>query len=242
MKTKVIFIAFAAVSMFFSSCEKEEVKKDQITFEDFNLDDSGVYNGSDLVGEFILGNAVFPVSYNSEWDFWQSGFAISNHKDTQTQGSENLYSSIAGGGALGSENFAIFTSWGSDTLKFIVPEKVTNLSITNSTYAYYSMLYGDQFAKQFGGDSGDDSDFFNLKISCVNDANETWEIEINLADYTYTNNAEDFILDGWYDIDLSEVGYIQYMSFSFESTDVGDFGMNTPAFVCIDNIFGMLRE
>ena len=241
MKTKVI-IVFAAIGLIFSSCEKDEVKKDKITFEDFNLDESGVYNGSDLAEEFIIGNAIFPVSYNVEYDFWQSGFAISNHSDTQTEGHANLYSCIAGSGAFGSPNFAIFSTWSSDTLKFIVPEKVTNLSISNSTYAYYSMLNGDEIAKQFGGDRGDDGDIFKLKISCLNVANETWNIEINLANYTYVNNAEDFIIDRWYDIDLSEAGYLQYMAFSFESTDTNDYGILTPAYVCLDNLYGELEE
>ncbi|MCF8379652.1 MAG: DUF4465 domain-containing protein [Bacteroidales bacterium] len=242
MKAKIIFLAFAASGLFFSSCEKEKVVTDKITFEDFVLDESGVFNGSDGSGGFTLGNAYFPNTFNEEWNYWERGFAISDHNDTETQGSANLYSCIAGAGAYRSSNFAIFTSWESDTITFMVPEKVTNISICNSTYAYYSMLYGDDFAKQFGGNSGDDPDLFKLKISCLNDNNEKWEIEINLADYTYVDNSKDYILNGWMDIDLSEVGFIKYMAFSFESTDTGDFGINTPAYVCIDNLFGELKE
>jgi len=242
MKARILFMTFAANVLIFSSCEKEKVVTDKITFEEFSLEGSGVHNGSDLSGEFTIGNAIFPNTYNAQYNYWDRGFAISNHTDTQTEGPSNLYSCIAGSGAYNSSNFAIFTSWSSDTLKFIIPEKVTNISVCNSTYAYYSMLYGDDFAKQFGGNSGDDSDIFKLKISCLNDNNEIWEIELNLADYTYVNNSEDYILNGWIDMDLSEVGYIKYMSFSFESTDMGDYGINTPTYFCIDNIFGELKE
>ncbi|MCK4923242.1 MAG: DUF4465 domain-containing protein [Bacteroidales bacterium] len=242
MRAKIIFMASAVSVLFFSACEKDKLVEDRITFEEFNLGESGVYDGSDLSGGFTIGNAIFSNTYNAQWDYWESGFVISNHNDTQTEGPSNLYSCIAGSGANLSSNFALFSSWSSDTLEFIIPEKVTNISICNSTYAYYSMLYGDDFAKQFGGNSGDESDIFKLKISCLNDNNEIWEIEINLADYTYVDNSGDYILDSWLDLDLSEVGYIKYMSFSFESTDMGDYGINTPTYVCIDNIFGELKE
>ena len=39
-----------------------------------------------------------------------------------------------------------------------------SLSVTNTTYAALSMLLGDSFAKKFGGDSGNDPDYFILRI------------------------------------------------------------------------------
>jgi hypothetical protein len=40
---------------------------------------------------------------------------------------------------------------------------------------------------------------------------------------------------------LDHWGTIHKIAFSFESSDMGDWGMNTPAYACIDNISGVLR-
>jgi hypothetical protein len=37
-------------------------------------------------------------------------------------------------------------------------------------------------------------------------------------------------------------GYIKKIAFSFESSDVGDYGINTPKYACIDNIRGIPEE
>ena len=61
MKTKFLFLAFAAFA-FFSSCEKDKTENDRITFESFDLGPDGYYNGSDQEGDFIIGNAIFSNS------------------------------------------------------------------------------------------------------------------------------------------------------------------------------------
>ena len=241
---KKIFKAIFTIGFIsaFISCEKEKVPVDKITFEEINLGDKGFYNGSDMAGGFISGNAFFKTNYYPEYNSW-SGFACSNHTDTETRGYQNQYSCIAGEGANGSSQYAILSSWDLDTLEFIVPEKITAISFCNSTYAYYSMLEGDEFAKQFGGGSGDDLDYFSLRLQCYDESNRLiGDGTINLADYRFTNNADDYIANVWTEMDLSEIGFIKYIVFSFESSDNGPFGINTPTYVCIDNIKGELQE
>lgn len=241
MKTKALVIAFVAIGIFFlSSCEKDEPEKDKITFEGVDIEPDGYYINKS--GGFTLGNAFFPTRYNEDFDSW-SGFVVSGHDDTETRGYENMYSAIAGSGAEGSEKFAVFYTMSADTLEFLVPEKVTNISFCNSTYAYYAMLEGDSFSRQFGGESGDEPDYFNLLIKAYDEAGTlVANFSLTLANYTYVNNAEDFISNAWTDVDLSQAGYLKYLVFSFESTDTGDFGINTPTYICIDNITGELQE
>ncbi|MGC9341968.1 MAG: DUF4465 domain-containing protein [Bacteroidales bacterium] len=243
MKKYLFFTVFAAGIMFLnSSCKKDEIERDKITFEEIALNSDGVYIGEDMNKSYRSGNAIFNIDYNPEWQSW-SGFAVSNHTDTETRGLENQFSAIAGSGANGSDNYAVLYTWDSDTIEFIIPEKITNISICNTTWAYYAMLEGDPPAKQFGGNSGDESDYFNLNMTGLNESGQkVLEATLTLADYRFTNNAEDYIANQWTDIDLSEAGFLKYLVFSFESSDVGDFGINTPTFVCIDNIFGELQE
>lgn len=239
----MFFGAFAAGFLLISSgCQKEKVETDRITFEEFALGSKGYYIGEDLKKNYRSGNAVFKIDYNAEWDFW-TGFSVTNHSDTETRGYANQYSAIAGSGAGGSDNYAVLYTWDTDTIEFIIPEKITSISFCNTTWAYYSMLEGDPPAKQFGGGSGDDLDYFNLILTGYNESSQkVVEATINLADYRYLNNAEDYIGNQWTSVNLSEAGFLKYLTISFESSDMGDFGINTPTYICIDNIFGELLE
>ena len=60
---------------------------------------------------------------------------------------------------------------------------ITGVLVTNSTYAAISMRDGDQFAKKFGGESGDDPDFFRLVAHGYKDGSLTDSVEFFLADY-----------------------------------------------------------
>jgi len=99
------------------------------------------------------------------------------------------------------------------------------------------MLDGDAFAKKFGGESGNDPDFFNLIIHSYLDGELSEDsIVVKLADYTFEDNSQDYILNSWLDVDLSVLGMADSLSFQLNSSDIGDFGMNTPAYFCLDNL------
>jgi len=57
-----------------------------------------------------------------------------------------------------------------------------------------------------------------------------------LADFTFSDTAKDFILSKWAfaDFSLESLRIIDSLEFKLSSSDVGDFGMNTPAFFAID--------
>ena len=43
-------------------------------------------------------------------------------------------------------------------------------------------------------------------------------------------------MDQWTDVDLSILGDVYGLSFDYESSDIGSFGINTPTYFAIDNI------
>ena len=108
------------------------------------------------------------------------------------------------------------------------------------------MLNGASFGKKFGEptnasgevDGTNGEDFFRVWIICENETGSKDSIEFYLADYRFTDNTEDYIIDTWETVDLIEVfaGGASKVSMRFESSDIGDFGMNTPAYIAIDNI------
>lgn len=66
--------------------------------------------------------------------------------------------------------------------------------------------------------------------------NSTGAIDVFLADYRFSDNSEDYILDSWNQFDLTNLGSARSVGLSFTTTDNGAFGANTPLFVAIDNL------
>jgi hypothetical protein len=109
--------------------------------------------------------------------------------------------------------------------------------VCNSTWACKSMEQGDFVAKKFGGASGNDPDWFKLQVKrYYGGALQNDSVSVFLADYRFSNNVQDYILKTWTWINLSSLGNVDSLAFYLSSSDNGSFGMNTPAFVCVDNL------
>ena len=61
-------------------------------------------------------------------------------------------------------------------------------------------------------------------------------VEFYLADYRYADNSLDYLVDEWTWVDLSGLGAIAQLEFSLEGSDMGMFGLNTPAYFAMDNL------
>lgn len=209
-----------------------------IDFESFNLPVDSFLNGSDGSGGFSAGNIELPNDYNSAWSSW-SGWSITTSRDVTTAGFTNQYSAITGGGYAGSTTYAISYGSSGNQIKLTGAAKggiVNGFYITNATYPYLSMLNGDGFAKKFGGATGDDPDFLLLTIKKYkNGILSTDSVDFYLADYRFSDNTQDYIINDWQYVDLTSLGDVDSLSFSLSSTDNSTFGMNTPAYFCIDN-------
>ncbi len=221
---------------------------DTATFENLTLPFGQAYwnRGSKVfTEEYISGKATFTSSFavSPSYNYWSSGFAISNRTDSITQGFTNLYSSANGKGAENTSNYAV--SNGNSGFRMLgVPIdanlKKLGLYFNNATYPYFSMKNGDGFAKKFGGTTGNDSDYFRIvikgyrgKMEFKNDS-----VVFYLADFRNPDNSKDFIIKDWAYVELKSIGdgFFDSLSFELQSSDVGQFGMNTPAFFCIDNL------
>lgn len=234
MKKNLLFVlAFAIHSLFAQTTA---------SFEDFNLAVDSSLNGSDLAGGYSNGNLFFPNTYDTQFNAW-SGFSISAKTDVTTPGFMNDLSCIAGEGALNSTTYAVgyfqFPSY-EQTIHLTGNARggaMEGMYVNNSTYAYLSMRDGDSFAKKFGGITGDDPDFFKLKIQkYLNGVVGNELVEFYLADFRFSDNAQDYIINEWTYVDLSTLGNADSLLLTLESSDNGQFGINTPTYVCLDEI------
>jgi len=221
------------------------------TFEEATLAPNSHWGGAGS-GEtgFTSGDAYF--SHNDATYSWD-GFVYSNMTDTTTAGHTNQFSAITGGGVDGSANYGVGyipMDYASGTYDPI-PQQVSfgagtgedyNTTIsgayfTNTTFAYLSMRDGDSFAKQFGGESGNDEDYFKLTITGITETGYTDNsVEFYLADFRFADNEQDYIVDDWTWVDLSSLGNVIGLEFMIESSDVGAYGINTPGYFAMDNL------
>jgi len=210
-------------------------------FEDLNLEAESYWNGSDGSEKFSSGLARFYNDYNSDFGSW-SGWSYSNVTDTLTAGFMNQYSAITGGGFEGNVsqgNYGVSSLYGASVFDFNLDKAhaLEGFFVTNSTYAALSMKEGDAFAKKFGGDDGSDPDFFKLNIWGRHDGSSTDTLEFYLADFRDDNSDMDYLIETWQWVDLSSLGKVDSLLFGLESSDMGAWGMNTPAYFCVDDLY-----
>jgi hypothetical protein len=64
----------------------------------------------------------------------------------------------------------------------------------------------------------------------------TGTVEFYLADFRFSNNSLDYIVDQWTEVDLNRLGSAASIRLTFSGSDVGAFGLNTPAYVALDQL------
>ena len=212
------------------------------TFEDLSLSKPDTFyvnytaSGTDV--GFNEADVHFPCVYDTSYGgYWSYGFSYSNMIDSVTSGPANQYASKAAMGYNTSANYAV--AYGSsntiallDTTDF---SPAIGMYVTNNTYAANSMRDGDSYAKKFGGITGNDPDWFKLTIHGYRRGVEMPDsVNFYLADYRFADNDSDYIVNSWKYVDLSTLGGVDTYEFDLSSSDTGAFGMNTPAYFCMD--------
>jgi len=230
-------------------------------FEDVTLDSGQVMNGKKGEKAFMVPSnenpfqMKMPILYDTSWGgYWAGGWAISKQIDGSTGPSDftkHLYCAKPGFGAeknskgeyIG-KGFAVGMNGSYIKLDLqSIPKNegrgMMALEIANSTYAYNSIKNGDNFAKKFGGSTGNDADSFVLKINFFVDTLKVGTKRVILADFRFTDNSKDFILGTWERVVVPNYfpeGAPDSITFELESSDNGQFGMNTPGFFCLDAV------
>jgi hypothetical protein len=242
------FLAISAITLFASMTRVEAAVS---TFDDLPLAPNSFYFPATSTN-FVSG----PATYNHHYEpnslapgcCW-TGWTYSDMTDTTTPGFENQYSAYPGSGVSSSTNYGVaFLGGGvgdpspavvtTAPVTFATPGVVTGAYFTNTTYTALSMRDGYFNAKKFGGDSGNDPDFFELIITGKDAAgNSTGTVDFFLADFRFADNSKDYIVTTWTPVDLSSLGAVKQLTFGLVSSDNDPmFGMNTPAYFAMDNL------
>ncbi|MCB0477106.1 MAG: DUF4465 domain-containing protein [Crocinitomicaceae bacterium] len=216
-----------------------------VDFENLLTQVDTFWNGSDGNPSYVANNATFELVYDMNFASWD-GFALSSMRDDTTAGWGNQYSCYSGSGHS-SEAYAVFFPGFSGTryIDFGGDVNFTGFYINNSTYTAVSMRDGDAYAKQFGSpndangqpDGTNGEDFLLLSIFSVDVlGNRLDSTGFYLADFRFPNSQDDYIVDQWTFVNLSGLQSGRKLEFTFTSSDVGQFGINTPTYFVMDDL------
>jgi len=194
-------------------------------------------NGWDLPGGFTSNTVFFSNIYDTTFHSW-SGWAYSNVNDPTTTGPtpflddyKHQFAAITGTAPDGSGNYGISSGPGA---AINLPQGTSPVSflVTNTTYTYLAMTHGDGFARQFTT-----GDFFKLKIFGFTGLDGTGtkvgEVDFDLANYS---SPDSLPVNVWTLVDLTPLTGSLSLTFDYDSSDTGQFGINTPEYFAMDDL------
>ncbi len=214
-----------------------------IDFENVVLNPETYDNGYAGASNFSMAGFTFSNIYDAAWGSW-NGFSISNVTDNTTAGWGNQYSAFPGSGR-NSANYGVYYPEG--TIQGNSSLAIDSFYITNTSFSAISMRDGDAYGKIFGSiyaadgttvDGTNGEDFYRVWVIAEGYSGVKDSVEVYLADFRFANNSQDYIVDSWIKVDLSSFGIYPYsISFRIESSDVGAWGINTPTYFAIDDVY-----
>lgn len=230
---KLSGIVLMGLLISFSSCLKyNDVPIVQnINFQNIDLEPESYWNGSVGWGSQSFGIATFNNVYEeNEWGGYWEGFAYSNITDIETPGFENQYSAYVNEKADPKNVYSVvYVNEKSATVTFDREVSPRSVLVTNSTYAYHTIMSGDDFTQPFS-----DGDWFKLTATGYNAIGQPiTSVDFYLADF---RDGKSKVIDKWTPIELYQLDGSSEIVFTLSSSDNSEWGMNTPSYFCLDEL------
>lgn len=183
---------------------------------------------------FYSGSFAFNAGGMPEYSFWY-GYTISSETSSDFTGLSDQFRS-APGGAFEGMNYGVGYPQGLTVDVTNNPEGdiIPGFYVANGAYTLSSMLNGDGFARKFTK-----GDWLKLTATGIVSSGESISKDFYLADLRDSREAEHYILDTWEWFDLRSLGKVKSVRFTFDGSDRGSFGLNTPEYFCMD-LFGAM--
>lgn len=215
-----------------------------VTFDTFSLTANSYYQDNNSTN-FNNSGVDFQYEWNTSFGgYWSGGSSYTNLNDTINGTYTNLYGNITGS-AFSGTNYA--TTQSGAVVSFTNnTTAVSGFYLTNTTYAWKAIKSGNFASRRFGDTTGTGSgtsipqgeypDWFKLSVIGFRGGialNDT--VNFYLADYRDAGTANDYVLKNWQFVNCSALGQVDSIQFNMTSSDVGNFGINTPTFFSMDN-------
>lgn len=175
----------------------------------------------------------FEHHYNEEWGSW-AGFAPSTHFDMEDASYDNQFS-VYNSSAASGDVFAMFyyDSFNEPTdilCRYYGYYTFRSVRLNLSTICYKAVTEGNDFARAFA-----DGDYLKVEFIALEENQVEGDVvEFYAVDY---RDGKRFIADEWNYVDLSSLqGDLWGLRIRITTTDCGEWGANTPLYVCLDDL------
>lgn len=188
--------------------------------------------------------------YNTWWGFTASNSA--NNKPSDNYITHQFSSMAKGGIALNEDGSIKLNANGAPEVSAAMPymvgyygayfgkrptdmvlsdgeaHEVLGCYVSLNTWTYYTVLFGDVASRAFT-----EADSLTLTIHGVHADETEAKVEVPLASYS---NGRLNAATGWSYVDLTPLGAVNELYFTVDGTDKGAYGLNTPAYFCLDKL------
>jgi hypothetical protein len=226
-------LCFAAIALVLSACHKETT-----TFVDENIFTESFEAAFE--GEYQYGyesdTFTFEYFYNQEYSYW-GGFAQSMIFDADAAYGkfENQYAVYNAKAASGDSFLLYYYDSYSEPCDIRFRKDATiklssvNLNLTTYTYASITDEDINSYARKF-----DEGDYLKVVFTMLDAQGEPVGegVECYVVDY---RDGKRFIADDWQVFYLGIMAYGR-MRVTIETSDVGQYGPNTPLYICMDDL------
>lgn len=215
-----------------AGCNKKEEVVNVATFENISLGADSINSyPSDGLQTWSSGDFGFSTVVANKGTYYYN-YVVSGQKSNAFKDFSDQYHSAPGGPVAGN-NFAVaymdtYNEDASLTIKYTgAVTYIPGTYVTNNAYAATVIKEGNDYARAF-----EDGDYFKLTFTGYLLGAKTGSVDFYLADY---RNGKSLIVKDWVYVELTGLGFVDEIRCTLESTDKGEYGMNTPAYFCLDN-------
>ena len=223
---------FAMALLGVVACEPDSVDQrpdisEVATFDDFvgDADYSYGYESDILKCEYF---------YNEEFAYW-GGFMQSKVKDTDPANGlfANQYAVYNSAAASGDTFLLYYYDAYNEPCDIVLKESVAlqNIKLNLTTYTYASITNEDinTFARAF-----DEGDYLKVVFTGMSGDEVTGVVECFVVDY---RDGKRYVATNWDGFSLTGLnGGYDRVRVTIETTDVGEWGANTPLYIAMDDL------
>lgn len=238
----------------FSSCSDDSDDPYIYTLDykraDLSYNENQVWSDAYTEKPLYINPFSFAHKGSPDYGGYFSGYVVTKSTDKGyfTDMFSHQFDVTAGGSASGVGNPYLVVFWNSaetaetelgerSTVFYVKHQYGTNvesfiprsLKICNTSYTYYAMIRGNDFCRKFS-----EGDYLKVTAHGVKKTSGETTSDFYLA--RCEGAEEDWYITSWTNWDLSSLGEVVAVYFTMESSDVGQFGINTPCFFGMDGL------
>ena len=197
--------------------------------------DSPQYGGALLYGELASNyrwtdpatslSGGMTNKWGGQYGFSEGGIAISNYIDEKTDSLHSYDAQLAVPVSNGSRNFAVVYDEATVLFADSVAREVKSIDMIGTTYMVSVAKLGNGLARPLVLST----DYLNVNIEGYNGEESTGTVKVALC-------AAGGFMTKWCTTSLTSLGKVTSLKFTVEGSDMGEWGLNTPAYFALDNV------